>query len=191
MLVALSVHNSPLIVHHSFMRFLLIFFFFQILLACNESQPAPQTSQPVGVTFQFSKAAANKDLNDLNSWCNGAFDAVLINADPANVNRRFFQMNEGVHRVAVQLGNATNSFFLKKTGEKTVEVFTSDNFPMCASSRANFTLAADGASLSYDNKMHITYSVTVQLSPEGLFVVLDFPKEITYGLTVHRCGGCR
>jgi hypothetical protein len=91
----------------------------------------------------------------------------------------------------VQLGNATSSFFLKKTGEKTVEVFSSENFPMCASSRANFTLAADGTSLGYDNKRYITYTVTAQSSVEGLFVVFDFPKEITYGFTVHRCVGCR
>ncbi len=163
----------------------------QILLACNESPPKSPVSQPANVAFQFSKAAANKDLNDPNSWCNGSFDAVLINADPANVNRRFFQLGEGVHRVAVQLGNATSTFFLKKTGERQVEIFSSDNFPLCASNRANFVLAEGGASFSYDNKMHITYSATLQKSPEGLFVILDFPKEVTYGLTVHRCDGCR
>lgn len=173
------------------MRVLLILALLQILIACNET---PQTSQPApatGITFQFSKAAAMTDLNDEKSWCNGAFDAALINADPANVNRRFFQMNEGAYRVAVQLGNATSSFFLKKTGERQVEIFTSDNFPLCASNRANFTLAADGASFSYDNKRYITYMATAQLSPEGFFIILNFPSEITYGLTVHHCAGCR
>lgn len=167
------------------MRLLLTLFFLQILYACNDSQSA------AGITFEFSKAAANNDLKDAKSWCNGKFDAVLINADPANINRRFFQMGEGVYSIAVQLSNATSSFFLKKTSEKKIEIFTSDNFPFCTSNRANFTLDADNASLGYDNKRYITYTVSVQSSPEGLFVVLDFPKEMTYGLTVQRCVGCR
>jgi hypothetical protein len=91
----------------------------------------------------------------------------------------------------VQLGNATSSFFLKKTGEKQVEIFTSDNFPLCASNRANFALVANGASFGYDNKRHITYTVSSQLSAESLFIIIDFPKEMTYGFTVHHCANCR
>jgi hypothetical protein len=191
------------IIHHSslkktvFMRFLLIFLFFSILAACGQSpsttsngqsQPAASSS---AATFQFSKKAPVTGLKDENSWCNGDFaDATLINADPANSNRRFFQLGEGVYRIAIQLGNATSSFFIRKTAGQAIEIFSSDNFPLCTSNRANFSMVEGDASFKYDNGRGINYSVAIQSSAEGLFVILEFSAEITYGLTVHHCVGC-
>lgn len=174
------------------MRLLLIFLVLQTLLACNGSPSSPPSSQPAGTGFRFSKAAAMTGLKDENSWCNGDFaEAALINADPANSNRRFFQLGEGVYRIALQKGNATSSFFLRKTGDQAIEVFTSDNFPLCTSNRANFSPSEDGASFVYDNGRGINYIAAIQSSAEGLFVILEFPGDITYGLTVHHCTGCR
>lgn len=178
------------------MRFLLTLLSLSILAGCGQSPTTSPNVQPAAATaaaatFQFSKAAAMTVLKDEKSWCNGDFNAALINADPANVNRRYFLMDESVHRVAVQSGNATSSFFLKKTDGKKVEIFTSDNFPFCSSNRANFSLAPEGAWFRYDNARGIAYTVEAQSSVEGLFVILEFPVETTYGLTVHHCVGCR
>jgi hypothetical protein len=179
------------------MRFLLTLLFLSILAGCGQSPSTSSTgqSQPVSATaatFQFSKKASVTGLKDTSSWCNGAFtEAVLINADTANSKRRYFQLGGGAYNVAVQLGNATSSFFLQKTGDQSIEVFTSDNFPLCSSNRANFSLAGEGARFRYDNSRGIHYTVESQNSAEGLFVILEFPAEMTYGLTVYHCVGCR
>lgn len=179
------------------MRFLLPLLLYSILTGCNQSPSAPTNAQPAtanaaAATFQFSKKAAATDLKDTSSWCNGAFtDAVLINADPANSKRRYFLLGEGVYNVAVQLGNATSSFFLQKTGGQAIELFTSDNFPLCSSNRVNFSLAAEGAWFRYDNNRGINYTVESKSSADGLFIILEFPGEITYGLTAYHCVGCR
>ena len=180
------------------MRFLLTLLALSILTDCNQpsstpkTQSKPETATNAPVTFQFSKKAAIQNLYDEKSWCNGAFiDATLINADPANNNRRFFQMEAGAYRVAVQLGNATSSFYLKKADAKSIDIFTSDNFPMCASNRVNFSLAGEGSWFKYDNAHGISYTVEAQPTENGTFIIIEFSGEISYGLTVHHCADCR
>lgn len=177
------------------MRLLKVFLFAQLsfIAACDPSQPASQPAAKNAVTLQFSKRASVTELNDKNSWCNnsGFTEATLINADPANSNRRFFLLGEGVYGARLQFGNAASSFFLRKAGEKSIELFTSDNFPMCLSRRANFSLAGEGTWFRYDNGQGIAYTVETQSSAEGLFVILTLPPTPTYGLTVHRCAECR
>ena len=177
------------------MRLLMVFLFAQLSLiaACDPSQPAAKPAVKDAVTFQFSKRASVTDLNDKNSWCNnsGFTEATLINADPANSNRRFFLLGECVYGVRLQSGNAVSSFFLRKTGEKSIELFTSDNYPMCLSRRANFSMAGADTWFRYDNGHGIAYTVEAQASAEGLFAILTLPPTPTYGLTVHRCAECR
>lgn len=161
-----------------------------MLNACNEAQPS--STSATALRFQFSKKAPANELRDENSWCNKPFtEAIVIQADPANENRRYFMLGEGIYTVALQLGNATSSFFLQKAGQQSVDVFTSDNYPYCSSNRANFSPAPDGAWFKYDNGRGITYTVEAQSSAEGQFVILTLPPKPTYGLTVHRCTDCR
>lgn len=171
------------------------FLYLPLLLwsACNSSQPSqPEKSNPVNAAFQFSKAAGVMHPEADGNWCRNQFtDAALINADAANPNRRFFLLGDGIYRVAAQLGNMTSSFMLRKTGARSVDLFTSDNFPLCLSRREYFSLADGGAFFSYDNRKGINYTVELQSGAEGLFVVLVFPPETTFGLNVHRCAGCR
>jgi hypothetical protein len=171
----------------------LIFSLFIVFLACNNPS-SPQSDKPgaSGPAFRFSKMAAPAHPEAAGNWCNAHFtDAILINADAANPQKRFFLLGEGIIRVASQLGNMTSSFVLRKTGERTAELYTSDNLPHCLSRREYFSLAEGGAFFTYDNQKGINYTVELQSTPEGLFVVLVFPPDLTYGLNVHRCTDCR
>ena len=169
-----------------------------LALGCDRTQttsagnaPAGNAGQP-GVRFFFSQSPAVTGLKDENSWCNHSFtDAVLINADTGNVNRRYFRLGEGVHRIAVMVGNMTASVVLRQSGEDRVEVFTSDNYPVCLSRRENFTLFDEGASLVYDNKKYIVFTLSGQPGPGGPLILLDIPAKPAYGLNVHRCADCR
>lgn len=180
------------------MRILSIALFLCIAASCNPSQPGSQNLQaesPVasGVTFRFSAKPAANDLNDLTTWCNNTYytEAPLISADTANSHRRLFLIKEGVYRVRLQLGNAASSFFLQKTGEKEIEISTSDNFPLCSSNRANFELAGENTWFKYDNERGIHYTVETHISGGALFVVLTLPPTPAYGFVVHRCPDCR
>lgn len=172
------------------MRFLIVIFLFQIIAGCNETQQSSKSGAPD--VIQLSNLPAVTNPADARNWCQNQFtDAVPINADTSNMGRRFFLLGEGIHRVAVQLGNMTSSFLIRKAGEKSAELFTSDNFPLCLSKRENFNMAENGTFFKYDNHKGVEYSTEVQVSSEGLFVVLTFPPDVTYGLNVHRCMGCR
>ena len=176
----------------NFMRHIHFIFFLSIIAACD--QPASQTAvsqqQNAGI-LRFSKAAAVTELKDMSSWCNRPFtEAVLINAEAANVNRRYFMLGDGVYRIVIQSGNQSSSFFIRKADGKKADVFTSDNFPMCLSNRANFTMRPDGNAFAYDNQRGIHYTVEAQPGSAEIPVFIEFQPEIQYGLTVHRCADC-
>ncbi|HRI61077.1 MAG TPA: hypothetical protein PK228_15165 [Saprospiraceae bacterium] len=177
------------------MRFFPALVFIQVLIwivACNQTQPSQQGSANTAAAFQFSKSVAVTHPEAEGNWCNNQFtDAVLINADTANTNRRYFLLGDGIYRVATQLGNMTSSFLLRKQGDRAAELFTSDNFPLCLSKREYFSLADGGAFFSYDNRKGINYTVELQPTAEGPFIILVFPPGLTYGLNVHHCVGCR
>lgn len=181
------------------MRNILIVFLLSVLFACSQA-PAPkqqaaqqQNTVEQGAFFRFSEAAAVPPLQEAGNWCRLNFDeAVLINADPANVNRKFFRLDDGaVLRTVVRQGNAANFFFVRKSAEKTVEIFTGMNFPECLSGRGNYSNGPGAAMLTYDNRKSIRYNMEAQHNEHGLFVILEFPENTQYGLTVHRCEGCR
>lgn len=173
------------------MRLFFILVVSQMLAACNQ-QPSPNGSAAPQFGVQFSKAAAVTDLRDPESWCNRPFsEAVLINTDPANVNRRFVVLGEGVYRIVVQGGNMSSSFFCRKNNDAKLEVFSSDNFPMCLSNRANFMINTDGNSFQYNNQRGIQYFVEAQPGNAEMPVFIEFQPGAQYGLAVHRCADCR
>ena len=173
------------------MRFLLLAALF--LVACTQSPSAPAGAEKGASTgFQFSKLAPVSHPDAAGNWCKNSFtDAAQINVDTANTSRRYFLLGDGVYRIATQLGNMTSSFLLRKKGDAGVELFTSDNFPHCLSRKEYFGLAEGGQFFSYDNGNGINYTVELQNSAEGTFIILVFPPDLTYGLNVHRCIGCR
>lgn len=178
------------------MRFLSIYFALFSLVACNQSAPQShqKTANPGAHTLlQFSKAAAVTELKDANSWCNRPYpESVMIGAQPDDTNRRYFMLGDGLHRVVVQGRNMSSLFFVKKASDgKTAEVFTSDNFPMCLSDRANFTMNPDGNLFNYDNRRGIQYTVEAQTGDGAIAVFIKFEPGVQYGLTVHRCSDCR
>jgi hypothetical protein len=159
-----------------------------LLSACGQA-PTPQqrNAAPAGPFIQFSTATPVPRNEEKGNWCRLDYpEAVLINADAADFNRRFFKIEKGLYKINIHAGTTTNSFILRQSGEKSVDLFTGLHFPECLSSHRNYTLAADG-SVAYDNRHKIQYTMHVQYSPTaGLFVVLDLPKDSGYGLTVHR-----
>lgn len=165
-----------------------------IFSACN-APSSPQADKPGTSSapgFQFSKATPPAHPETAGNWCSAHFtDALRINADAANPQRRFFLLDDGIVRVAAQLANMTSSFVLRKTGPQTAELFTSDNLPHCLSRREYFSLAEGGAFFTYDNNKGIHYTVELQSNTEGLFAILVFPPDLSYGLNVHRCTDCR
>lgn len=173
------------------MRLLLLSALF--IAACTQSPTAPSGGDKAAATgFLFSKQAPVSHPDAAGNWCKNSFtDAVLINVDTSNTSRRYFLLDDGVHRIATQLGNMTSSFLLRKKGNAGVELFTSDNFPYCLSRKEYFSIAETGAFFRYDNEKGINYTVELQNSAEGTFVILVFPPDLTYGLNVHRCIGCR
>ena len=171
----------------------LIFILSIALFSCsNPASPQPDKPGANGPAFQFSKKAPVAHPDAAGNWCNAHFtDAVRINADAANPQRRFFLLEDGIIRVASQLGNMTSSFLLRKTGTHTAELYTSDNLPHCLSRREYFSLTENGAFFTYDNTKGIHYTVELQSNNEGLFAILVFPPDLNYGLNVHRCTDCR
>ena len=177
------------------MRFIPVLVLLEVLVwvACKQSPPAQSgKSDSAAASFQFSKAAAVSHPEAEGNWCNNHFtDAVLINADTANLSRRYFLLGDGIYRIATHAGNMTSSFLLRKNGGNAVDLFTSDNFPHCLSRTEYYSMAEGGGFFVYDNGKGIHYNVELQTSAEGTFVILLFPPDRIYGLNVHRCVGCR
>ncbi len=182
-------------------RISIFFLLLSLFCACADSAEKQEGKPPAepgriaangAVTFQFSTAAAIPVLEKKGNWCRSSFpDAVLINADPANFNRRFFRIDQGVYKVGIQLGTTIGTFMLRDAGRKKIDLFTSKNFPECLSSLGNFTLSADASEVTYDNRHYIHFTVDVQQDAGGLVVFLEFPPGSEYGMSVHRCADCR
>lgn len=182
------------------MRVFILFILAAVILSCNSSdsrqnKPGQNQSAQVAadaVTFQFSRAETVPLFQEEGNWCKGSFaEAVAISADPANYNRRFFRLDNGIFLVGVDDGGPVSSFMARSAGEKKIELFTSKNFPECLSNLANFTLSPDAATIAYDNKKKIRYGMDAQRDAGGLILFFDFPPGSQYGLSVHRCAGCK
>ena len=178
------------------MRILVLAVTLAVLFSCNNvAQPGQDQSTRVAadaVTFQFSRAETVPLFQEEGNWCKASFaEAVAISADPANYNRRFFRLGDGIFLVGVDDGGPVSSFMARSAGDKTIELFTSKNFPECLSNLANFTLSPDAATIAYDNKKKIRYGMDARRDTAGLILFFDFPPGSQYGLSVHRCAGCK
>ncbi len=169
--------------------------FFLLLLAACQSPTLPAvpngSSTTAGLHFQFSTAAREAALEDERNWCTHNFhEAIRLDAAADNANRRFFALGSAPHRIAVDAGGQSSAFILKKTSAQTVEVYTSENFPICLSDRTKFSLAADGKTLVYNNGRQIQFTVELNEQPNGTLVILDMAAGAGYGFLIHRCDDC-
>ena len=156
--------------------------------SCTSSDgTAPASNTTVsGPHFQFSRAA--REIGDTEAnWCRQLFpDALLVNADPANIKRRYFILAEKAVKIGVGLGATSATCSLKKAGPEAVEVLTGDQFPECLSSRANCSLENNNTVFRYDNQKGIHFTISLEAIGSGLRVWIEMPPESEYGLTV-RC----
>ncbi|MDO8366378.1 MAG: hypothetical protein Q7T20_06240 [Saprospiraceae bacterium] len=174
------------------MKYLAFLLSIACFLACSQSPKntgdAPKNESYT--TFKFSNAVATIDARDPENWCVANIgEAALISADPKNFNRRLFALGDVPARVIIDYGHQSASFMLYKTGNQ-VEIFTSDNFPICLSNKANFQISPEGISFRYNNKMDINIEVDIQELPGGLQVVLNLPLNSGHGISVFNCKAC-
>lgn len=87
--------------------------------------------------------------------------------------------------MVVDVGTTMASFFLLKKGD-TLEVFTSDQFPECLSSKTNFELEASGTRFRYNNQRHIDFGISTEQVGGVLRIWIDMPVGSHYGLSVRR-----
>jgi len=162
------------------------------LFSCSETPKRSNSTQPenkkagAGLTFAFSTQEMVSGDDPANSWCKVLFpEAAVINADPANSNRRLFTLSDGPLKAFVVFGKMTAAFILKKNGNK-VDIYTSDNFPECLSNKVNFSIGADGTTFRYNNKMHIDFEIQLVPLPNGTQIALEMAPGAGYGIEVRR-----
>ena len=170
-------------------------FFLLVLAACQSPAPTSpaKVDQPAtaGPHFVFSTAARQTDLHDANNWCIHSFhEAIRLDGASGNANRRIFALGTGAHRIVVDAGGQSASFILKKSAAQTVEVFTSDNYPVCLSDRSKFSLDAGNRIFHYDNGRLIRFTAEVAEQPNGWVIALEMEPGAGYGFLVHRCEDC-
>jgi hypothetical protein len=167
-----------------------------LLAACgfgcaeNTRQPAAgqheKSDAAAGPGFAFSTQAMVTGNDPANSWCRTPFsEAAVVNADPANFNRRLFTLSDGPTKVFVESGKFTAAFILKKNG-KTVDIFTSDNLPECLSNRVNFSIGADRTTFRYNNNRYIDFEIQLVPLPNGTQIALEMAPGAGYGIEVRR-----
>ena len=155
-----------------------------LLNACTGNQQNNSTEKAQNGFVFSSQAPATGDGND---FCRKLLpDAVVINADPANTNRRLFLMSGGgVYKVTADFGNIVASFALQQSGEN-ISVFTSDNHPECLSNRKYFTVSESGNILKYNNQQHIFFDVSFENQDNSTLIVIEYPNNTYYGITVRK-----
>lgn len=155
-----------------------------LLIACSGNEQDLNTVKTQN-SFVFSDQAP--ETGDENGFCRKLLpDAVVVNADPANTNKRLFLMSGGgVYRVTADFGNIVASFALQQNGDN-IKVLTSDNYPECLSNRKYFTIIGGGNSLKYDNQQHIFFEISFEKQNNGTLIVMEYPKDTYYGITVRK-----
>ncbi len=174
---------------------MLILAFFS-LMGCQQSGDKKEANAPVTpkatVRFEFSKKAPERE-REFKNWCwQPSTEALPINADKDNLNRRYAVLTPGqAYRVGVNSGHSTSVFFLRASANGVVELFTSDNFPNCLSNQKYFNLSPDGASLHYDNQHLIKFDSGVRQLNGGIQFFVDMPADFVFPFEVKRCAECR
>ncbi|MFM7152704.1 MAG: hypothetical protein ACKOZV_01110 [Bacteroidota bacterium] len=163
-------------------RFLTLLLISVLVNACSGNQQNTHAAKPQnGFVFSNQLPEAGND------FCRKLLpDAVVINADPVNTNRRLFLMSGGgVYKVTADFGNIVASFALQKTGES-ISVLTSDNYPECLSNRKYFTVNDAGNILKYDNQQHISFDISFEKQDNSALIVIEYPNSTYYGITVRK-----
>ncbi len=163
----------------------------------NTGAPASKTetaspAPPEGWYFQYSKAKQNKGTFAEGNWCQADYsESVVINADRNDYNRRYFILGEGVYKVTITGSMGASSFILRKSGNQSVDLYTSDQNPTCLSSRKNFALKGPSDKWSYDNTGGIAYSVSIGPYEQWARVDILFPPDSGFGMVANRCTNCQ
>jgi hypothetical protein len=157
------------------------------IYACtNPNEPDKETKQKQPPAFVFSTKAAETVIRSSSNWCNLPFEeAVVINAESTNLNRRYFAVGSGVYKVVVRKGNTAAPFMVQRRGAS-LEVITSNQFPICLARRSYFDVIEDGRTLKYNNPPYYDFRVETEAWQNALKVTLEFPPGTDYGLIVHR-----
>lgn len=155
--------------------------------------PEENNTPKTGPYLRFFQGETIKGMREKGNWCYEEYpEAAVISGDPVNSNRRRFGMGTGVYKVTLNLGSSASSFILRYTSDGAIDLFTSDNYPLCLANRVNFVLDADARGFQYDNGHMFKYAV--ELEPQnggGLFVAVDFSSGQQYGFTVKYCTSCQ
>lgn len=156
----------------------------------ESTSSAPPSS---GYYFTASKSEMVKGELQDGDWCKGNFsESVVVNPDREDYNKRWFYLGNGVHKVIVSGSKGASSFMLRKNGERSVEVLTSAQFPMCLSSRKNFDIQDFSTQWGYDNHGGgIIYKTGVVADNNWPRIDIYLPPEGSYGMTVYRCVNCQ
>lgn len=164
-----------------------------ILFACggkSESGIAPKADDAGGLIY-FSKTPGRTGREDPSNWCFSKYkEAVVINADRLNVNKRYFYLTQGAHRILLEDGNRKQSFIVRPNKKGRLELFTSANLPMCLSNRSYFTLSPDGHEFSFDNGRTIKFTFSADIEQGAFKCIIEFPPGLTHGLAVNPCVDC-
>jgi hypothetical protein len=155
--------------------------------ACNDPKnPVGETKQAQPPAFVFSTKATESVIRSANNWCELPFEeAVVINAETTNLNRRYFAVGNGVYKIVVRKGNTAAPFMVQRRGAS-LEVFTSDQFPTCLARRSYFSVVEEGRTLKYSNPPYYDFRVETEPWENAVKVTLEFPPGTDNGLIVHR-----
>lgn len=163
-----------------------------VLAHCTPSNPDVEKKKAQAATpeFRFSSAPAVQQLREPGDWCYETLsDAVVINAETKDYNRRYFFVGNGVYKILLRKNDRVASFFVNQNAGRPLELFTSSQFPFCLSSQKHFVI--EGNQVHYDNGQDIRFIMETQTVENARRITLVFPPDAGYGLTVHRCPTCK
>ncbi len=190
--------------NHAFQwRFVLVLPVLAAILstACSQSdthKPSPsgpeQTKENPEITgphFRFSQQQAISGGPDEKNWCRGRFDqAVVINAEKDDPNRRYFYLSPGTTKLAIGPSGMTALFMLRPAGNGIVEIFHGAHFPSCLSQPANFSPAGPATVVQYHNHKNMTFALETREEGGHSIVTLVLPEGNRYGLDIDHCSNC-
>lgn len=169
--------------------------------ACSQSgshKPTPsgigqnkESQEITGPHFRFSQQPAVNGGPVEKNWCRGRFDqAVVINAEKDDPNRRYFYLGPGTTKVALGPSGMTALFMLRPAGNGVVEIFHGAHFPACLSQPANFSPAGPATVIHYRNHKNMTFSLETREEDGHSIVTIVLPEGNRYGLDIDYCSNC-
>lgn len=172
-------------------------------LSCRQQNPSqPETSRPGNAAsgvpasvsspgFRFPQMEPVTGGTVQNNWCLGSFDqAVIINAEKTNENRRYFYVGQGVTKIAIGWSGLLTGFLLKPAGNGVIEVFHGGHFPECLSMPSNFSLAEGGRVVQYRNSQGLNFKLDLHIEKGFDVVTVEFPENGQYSMLATHCSNC-